>query len=237
VFAEHKHYGIRTITIETSQVILVITVYLLGIMHTHPDRTHLLSDSNQSSSVAPPVRPGNRTSQDDAARKERINKDLVALLNMPYSADSSCSVQGIGLYTHATVPRPLGEVHGPKATGAVFLPIGGPNPLPETAVQLRPPIDKEIQTVWETVEGTVNEEAKHIARSNLSTEQLKERYGALGVPDENPDVLSPAQNDKRVQQWKEYLQELARIAQPSEDVAMGGTESGKSPTKSHHHSH
>jgi hypothetical protein len=137
------------------------------------------------------------------------------------------SVQGIGLYTHATMPQPSNESSessGPKAGNAVFLPIGGPDAPSRTTFGPRTPMNKDFELMWKNVEATVNEEAKHLAQSLLTTEQLKERYGALDAPDANPDVSSPTQNAERLKQWAEYLHEYARRAQPSGDVIMGGTE-------------
>jgi hypothetical protein len=175
-----------------------------------------------------PGRPESPATSNEDARKDRINADIVALMCRPSPMNAPRSVQGIGLYTHAIPlsgsPNESSEYSGSKAGNAVFLPIGGPDAPSRTTFGPRAPMNKDFELMWKNVEATVNEEAKHLAQSRLTTEQLKERYGALDVPDANPEVSSPTQNAERLKQWAEYLQEYARRAQPSGDVIMGGTE-------------
>lgn len=222
----------------------------------HPARAALLAAEQKASSNAAPSGPSDdaatearqpsRTTQRarvgslppdvEEARKARINRELIGLLNAPASSNSGpTSIQGIGLYTHVAAP--------PSSDGSnanpVFLPIGGPNRIRKDPNAIEAPLDEEVKRVWQKLEAAVNEEEKHAGRNDMSLEDLKERYGVLDAPngatepEPEPDTEA-VQTWQSQQQFQQALAQLRRISQgaaKSKDAVMSGMdEEGKGET-------
>jgi hypothetical protein len=193
--------------------------------------THLPTENGtpslQSGTVARPLNCGPLPPDVEAARKARINREMIELFRLP--AKGAASIHGIGLYTHAAAPQ---STDASKQTPApVFLPVGGHNRVLKDVGEIDAPIDEDVRRVWEDLREAVNEEERHVGRGDMSAEKLKERYGAIGVPEGSTE---PAQNlhiQQQLEQAFEYLRRLKQATALSRDVAMGGTdEDGTSRT-------
>jgi hypothetical protein len=149
----------------------------------------------------------------EAARKDRVNNEMVALFRQPCPAKSTASIQGIGLYTHASATALVNGTTTRRPLRPEFLPIGGPNKVLPGRNELDAPNSKELQQSWKLMEATVNEEEKLIGEAGLNEEQLRERYGALNAP----DVIQ-----KQWQQWMEAVHKL-QVGKIFGGVATGGT--------------
>jgi hypothetical protein len=181
----------------------------------HPARATLIADPDQpritsATSTTTATRRELLSPGDEATRKARINNELVMLLKGPCPANTKASIQGIGLYTHVlgtsaqTTPRPAYSTQA--ASYPIFLPIGGPRRTSKDGTVVEAPTSEEMRKVWRDVQQAVNEEEKHVGRSSMSVEQLKERYGALNVLEQSTNVSQLA----RVQPQLDKAKELAR---------------------------
>lgn len=197
-------------------------------MSTHPDQDVTTTDPSglSTSPVTTNLGLTVAASEDEDARKSRINSELVQLLQTPSLPGRTASIQGFGVYTHARIRRI--DDHGePYDTPEImFLPVGGPNKVRKGHSESQAPIDERVQKAWQAVEEAVEEEEAHLHERNMDLEKLTERYGALGNPDSSATAQPDAQlQQQRVQQWMEYLSRRASDAgQTIGDVAMGGTE-------------
>jgi hypothetical protein len=205
----------------------------------HPDRVALLAGEQQpGSNTTTSPSTGNATSSlqfgtatrrpnsgpllpdVEAARKTRINREMIELFRLP--AKGTASIQGIGLYTHAAAPQ-SSDASITTAT-PVFLPIGGPNRVLKDGGGIDAPIDEDVRRVWEELRVVVNEEEKHVGRGDISAEKLKERYGATDVPGGSTEPTQDAHTQQQLQQAVEYLRRLRQATALSGHVAMGGTD-------------
>lgn len=120
----------------------------------------------------------------DAARKNRINSDLINIFRFPCPPETVASMQGIGLYTHHGVPQlpPSQSPHEQmKATNPKFLPIGGERRM-KRGVAIEARISPQVKNVWSEIMQVVNKEEQNLGNLDVDFEQLKERYGALPKP-------------------------------------------------------
>jgi len=120
----------------------------------------------------------------DAARKARINSELIEVFRRPCPADATPSIQGIGLYTHVAGPPAPALVfphmkYMQKASNPVFLQIGGPAGISKEGNVLEAPISDDVKRAWKDVQEAVDREKAHLAHTDLDVDSLKERYGAL----------------------------------------------------------
>jgi hypothetical protein len=157
----------------------------------------------------------------EAARKRRINNDLVTLFRNSCPTNTTASIQGIGLYTHASFPTLSEEATAQEFPPPKFLPIGGPDRILKDQSVPEAPISEDVQELWKQVQAVVNEEENCVGESDQSIEQLRERYGALNVPDANEDTTSLAQQQL---QWQQYLEALHKLQNQkiSGNVVMAG---------------
>jgi hypothetical protein len=154
-----------------------------------------------------------------AARKTRINMDLIEIFNIPCPPGTIASTQGIGLYTHVAGPPPPAPKYPHekyKKVDPVFLPIGGPIVF-KRAGPIGVPIDEAVKKTWREVEAAVVEEEKHIGQGDTSIEQLKTRYGALEVPSGDRSNVQP-QVQALAQAHPQLLQLLGQLS----GIAMTG---------------
>jgi hypothetical protein len=152
-----------------------------------------------------------------AARKARINQDLIEIFNMPCPPGTIASAQGIGLYTHVLGPPPPAPKYPHekyKKVDPVFLPIGGPIVF-KKAGGVGAPIDEAVNNVWKQIEAAVVEEEKHASQGGTAIEHLKERYDALEVPIEH---INDAQAHAQAQAQPQLLQLLGQLS----NIAMAG---------------
>jgi hypothetical protein len=150
----------------------------------------------------------------EAARKDRVNNEMVALFRQPCPAKRTASIQGIGLYTHASGIMLVNGTTTRRPLRPEFLPIGGPNKILPGKSELAAPLSEELQQSWKQMEATVNEEENLIGEADLNEEQLRERYGAMNAP------------DKIQKQWQEWMEAVHKmqVSRISGGVATGGTD-------------
>jgi hypothetical protein len=175
--------------------------------------------------------PANRDPPDqanDAERKARVNNDLLDLLKQPQQLRTTPSIQGVGLYTHATTPESLGLADAQRSSNPRFVPIGGPERVRKVKSVPAAPISDDVLKVFKEVQQAVNEEEQHasIRESRLNAEQLKVRYGGLNAPQENTATISDLDEQQRlrVQAIEQQLGRVSNRAGPSADVVMSGIE-------------
>jgi len=155
----------------------------------------------------------------EEARKTRINNELVDILKRPCPPNTKASVQGIGLYTHIEghpVANPIFP-HMKYLQGAskpLFLPIGGPKES-SNGNPFGCPMDDEVRRAWGDVREAVNEEKERVASADMDIDQLKDRYGALELPEESSGVeIGLPPNGRQLSVDTGFARE----------VVMGGTE-------------
>jgi hypothetical protein len=172
----------------------------------HPERAALISQS--SPEHAPKPSPLFR--EEETARKTRMNNDLISFIKRPGSANTQPCVQGIGLYTH--VAAPTQAVQNP-----VFLPIGGPTGkrAAKEETVLEAPISEEVEPVWKEIQEALKEEEKHTGQSNMSAEQLKQRYGGLDLPEQQTSTAQQVHLQLQLQKFKEIAQRLEAVRRRS----------------------
>ena len=119
-----------------------------------------------------------------AARKHRINSELVVLFKRPCPPNSNPTAKGIGLYTHVEAPAKTPQFPHERyvKSDPVFLPIGGARRVGRTGI-LGAQMSDEIRQVWKDLRDAVDEEEKVTGNAGSSAEDLKERYGGLDVPE------------------------------------------------------
>lgn len=178
----------------------------------HPQRAGLLSDEPHDSSDVT-----------TSTRQERINRELVDMLQRP--AKGPTSIQGIGLYTHAVTPI-ASDASNDQASTPTFVRIGRPKAVRQDENGDEPLISEDVRRVWYELRKAVNEEEEHVRQAEMSIEQLKERYGTLDVPDGSTPIAQTTHEQQ--QQQLQYALECMRLLKKrataqSEDAAMGGT--------------
>jgi hypothetical protein len=186
----------------------------------HPDRALTLS-THQSSTAFGTPEPGELLSP--GAEKEQISKQMMSLIEEPCRASAAVSVQGTGMYTHASVTEFPDATTARKLAPPRFLPIGGPINVSTFGDMVEESLSEEMEQIWKQVEATVNEEEKIIGHVGMSEEQLRERYSALHVPDPNEAAAPLAPQQLQLQQFMEALRKL-KVRKSAADIAMGGTE-------------
>lgn len=180
---------------------------------------------DQASSAAASTNQDPPHSEADAARKKRVNNELLDILKQARQLRAPTSIRGVGLYTHAANLQSSDVTDAQRSTNATFLPIGGPNREGKKASQPLAPIDGEVLKVFKEVRQAVNEEEQHasIRQSRLTTEQLKERYGGLDPPQASSATVPDSAEQKQVKKIRmdEYFQKIGSKRRTSRDVVMG----------------
>jgi hypothetical protein len=190
----------------------------------YPARTTLIADPDQLSTITA-TRRELLSTDEGATRKARINNELVMLLKRPCPANTKASIQGIGLYTHVsatpaqTIPR---SAHSSQAASyPIFLPIGGPRRTSKNGTVDEAPTSEETHKVWKDVQEAVNEEEKHVGRSSMSVEQLKERYGTLNVPEQSTNTSQLARMQPQFDKAKELARSMKMAAMQKAAARLG----------------
>jgi hypothetical protein len=197
----------------------------------HPERALAVSTQQSSDTTVPtesPVSAELLSPGAEAARKECINEQMVGLLNKTildrsYPVNTKNSIQGMGLYTHASVPGSSDRTTAQKLSSPEFLPLGGPRNVLTYDGLFQEPLREEMQQIWEHAEAMINEEERLIKEASLSEEQLRERYDALKVPDSNETAIALSHKQPQIQQFLEALRKL-QAQKPSRNDVLGGTD-------------
>jgi hypothetical protein len=194
----------------------------------HPARAASLAQSNPSNETS--AKPQLLSPEEDAARKARINNDMIYLSKRPCPVNSNPSIQGIGLYTHVAAPT-LGN------SSPVFLPIGGPNRATKDGTYPEPPISEQVDLAWRHVQAAVNDAEKQSGQGGMGIDKLKERYGALDSPEQKAVTTQHAQLRAQLQRVQELARKIEKdraqkaairqastvVGQQTADTIMGGT--------------
>lgn len=199
----------------------------------HPERALTLSTRQSKTTATPtespvpaePLSPGA-----EAARKERINQDMMELLNVTtldrrQPPNTKASAQGVGLYTHTSVLGSFDGKNAQRPSPPEFLPLGGPLGILTLNGMSQEHLSEEMEKIWKQAEATIIEEEKLVQEASMSEEQLRQRYGTLNVPDLDEAAVAQAQKQLQVQQFMEAVRKL-QAQRISVDVAKGGTDSG-----------
>ncbi|KAH8706950.1 hypothetical protein GQ44DRAFT_777610 [Phaeosphaeriaceae sp. PMI808] len=194
------------------------------------------------SSTASAAKPESLPPDVEAAYKRRINEDLVHLFKIPCPAETTASIQGIGLYTHIApppTPAPLfpHQKYTKKTADPVFLPTGGLKRVPQARGSLVMQTSPEMKKVFKEVQQAVNGEEKHIGQRTINMDQLRERYETLDAP--NPHtartpgqmhdgtMLGMDESDDIIQQPGGHRSSVG--TDRARDVIMGGVDQEKRP--------
>ena len=173
--------------------------------HLHPDRAAMISSADQSSSAAreqnatnPPVFEKPPTSTTPlppdvaAARKARMNADLIGAFKSTCPPGTTPYITGIGLYTHvegAPPQSPMYPDENPQPQPEFF-----PIRIPEGRGNESSQPDEEVQKLWNELELAVETEEELIATTELGLKELRKRYRALPAP---KNSRSPVQRGQR----------------------------------------
>ncbi|KAH7089995.1 hypothetical protein FB567DRAFT_316072 [Paraphoma chrysanthemicola] len=194
----------------------------------HPSRAAFFSDMEQPSTT-PAAEPEPLPPDVEAARKQRINLDLISALKLPCPSNTTASIQGIGLYTHAAPPAQTSpSKHGQNVNLApepVFVPIGGTQRLSRLKNAVPPRISNEVADLYKKLQQEMHAEEKHFGHGGVSMDKLKERYGGLDVPQEDEAAIAELQPQPELQQMLESLRK-AVIGQDDRRVSLGGGVTG-----------
>ncbi|KAJ8115018.1 hypothetical protein OPT61_g3235 [Boeremia exigua] len=127
-----------------------------------------------------------------AARRSRMNSDIVKLCIRPRDPRTRSFAQGIGLYTHVAgskaSPNPPHLKFAEKANRKIeLLPLGGPKRVQRS--KFREARDKDLDAVYTELQNAVNAEEKNWSGQNddeldegevSSLDALREKYGKYG---------------------------------------------------------
>ncbi|KAH7073448.1 hypothetical protein BKA63DRAFT_33158 [Paraphoma chrysanthemicola] len=205
----------------------------------HPSRAAFFSDMEQPYTTAA-AEPEPLPPDVEAARKQRINLDLISALKLPCPSNTAASIQGIGLYTHVAAPaQTLPSQHGQlvnKAPEPVFVPIGGQQRISRLKNVAPPRISNEVVELYKKLQRELHVEEKHFGHGGVNMDRLKERYGGLDVPQKEGVAIAELQPQPGPQQMLESLYKAvvgqdgrrASLGGVTGDVVMGGTEQEQS---------
>ncbi|KAF2633259.1 hypothetical protein BU25DRAFT_405180 [Macroventuria anomochaeta] len=154
-----------------------------------------------------------------AARKARINSDIIKLCSKPIPLYSHPTAHGIGLYTHVagtkTVARNPHSAFADKRDGEVaLLPLGGPKKIVPS--KLHEPPNKELAAIYKELQDAVKAEEKiwsdmRVAADErgeapndayrMSLDTLKKKYGDVNAP---PPESAMSQRDSKQQDKRRH---------------------------------
>ncbi|KAG9195430.1 hypothetical protein G6011_00551 [Alternaria panax] len=213
----------------------------------HSDRVAMIaseSNSPTSSHQQSAANPTPFTPEEVAARKARMNADLIEALKSPCPPGTTPYIIGIGLYTHVEGP--------PRATlypdekpqpQQEFLPVR----IPKNGGSRVSQPDELVRNLWEQLEKAVEEEEEIVGKTELGLKELKKRYGGLDPPKNarpplqyaqqqhdgiQGDVAAPVvittgagnMNPPANGRTQSLVGGVTSLAVDNEDVSMGGTE-------------
>lgn len=186
----------------------------------HPDRAAMTSSADESSSTSrqqsaanapafgkPPTSTMPLPSDVAAARKARMNADLIDAFKSTCPPGTTPYITGVGLYTHIEGAPPQSRIYpdeNPQPQPEFF-----PIRIPEGRGNESSQPDEEVQKLWNEFELAIETEEEMIATTELGLKELRKRYRALPPP---KDSRSPVQH---VQQQPDVTQ--------GDTAAQGGT--------------
>ena len=154
------------------------------------------------------------------------------MLKRPCPETTTPSIQGIGLYTHVAGPVSQfpHERFTQKASDPVFLHIGCSWGAFKDRNTLEGPISEDVKRVWNDVQEAVDKEGEYVGQGRMSIDQLKERYGALDVPNGNASTPPMQQPQTQLQQIADHMQSMAMTGIQSVAGSVGQQESERRPS-------
>jgi hypothetical protein len=156
----------------------------------HPERSAMIASASNTATAPRSTFP--LPPDVAAARKKRMNADLVSAMIRPCPPGANPSIKGIGLYTHIEGPARASPDPQGKDTQSEpeFLPFKGPAGNGAMGSQM----SEEALKVWEELRDAVEEEETIIGKTELGLKELKKRYGGLEVP----DTSKPTTHSRRI---------------------------------------
>jgi hypothetical protein len=153
-----------------------------------------------------------------AARKARINDDLIKLCSTPAPPYSLPTAHGVGLYTHVAGPKTASQNphfnYTSKPDGEVaLLPLGGPRKIIASKPQQSPnekvaAVYKELQDavsaeekIWKDMRDAADTRGDSVNDAyTMSLDALKRKYGDLDAPEEGdmPHLVSTPHDKRRI---------------------------------------
>lgn len=115
-----------------------------------------------------------------AARRKRINDEMIEFVRRPCPPNTNPALQGVGLYTHVAGTVASGSVDT-SGQAPKFLPIRAEK-IPQHGARLEGPISPEVKAVYRETRDAIAEEEQVVGQKSLTFEQLKERYTAMPSP-------------------------------------------------------
>ncbi|KAL1795752.1 hypothetical protein ACET3X_005976 [Alternaria dauci] len=145
-----------------------------------PTASHQESAPNGPATDASPANLTPLTPEEAAARKARMNADLIDAFRSPCPPGTTPYVTGIGLYTHVEGPpqAPLYPGEEPQPQQEFF-----PVRIPKNSGSRVSPLDELVEKLWEHLVRAVEEEEGIIGKTELGLKELKKRYGGLDPPE------------------------------------------------------
>ncbi|KAI4666188.1 uncharacterized protein J4E88_010483 [Alternaria novae-zelandiae] len=196
----------------------------------------MISSNDQTSSAAreqnatnPPVFEKPPTSTTPlppdvaAARKARMNADLIGAFKSTCPPGTTPHITGVGLYTHvegAPPHSPMYPDENPQPQPEFF-----PIRIPESRGNESSQPDEEVQKLWNELELAVETEEELIATTELGLKELRKRYRALPPP---KNSRSPVQ---RGQQQQPEAMQGDTSAQGGTTTSAGSMSAPSAPTK------
>jgi len=203
--------------------------------HLHPDRAAMISSADQSASAAreqnaanPPVFEKPPTSTTPlppdvaAARKARMNADLIGAFKSTCPPGTTPYTTGVGLYTHVESALPQSPMYPDEnpQPQPKFFPIRIPGGRGNESSQP----DEEVQKLWNELELAVETEEELIATTELGLKELRKRYRALPPP---KNSRSPVQRG----QQQPHMTQGDTAAQGAATKSAGSMSAPSAPTK------
>lgn len=217
-----------------------LVVYSAGVMRC--EQPHVPTSTMSTGPPPPDVQ---------AARKARINSELIQLCSKPAPFWSIPSAHGIGLYTHVAGPKTAGKnphsSYADKADGEVaLLPLGGPTKIAPS--NLRDPPSREVAAVYKQLQDAVDAEEKIWSDMRaaadaegepannayrMSFAALQDKYGAVTASDEvvglRPDVerLHKRRHSEVMAGSNDETSERRRVRFASQSELRQGADTGR----------
>ncbi|KAF2826553.1 hypothetical protein CC86DRAFT_370511 [Ophiobolus disseminans] len=171
----------------------------------------------------------------EAARKTRINSELIEVFKRSCPVDTTPSIQGIGLYTHVAPPAPppappplFPHMHcTQKSANPVFLQIGGPARISKEVSVLEAPVSEEMKRGWKAVQEAMDTEMEHVGTTELDIGSLNERYGASHG---NANSRLLPQPQPQYQQIMNHLQDIAMMGMRNTPGRVNQQFNGRTPS-------
>ncbi|KAI4621540.1 hypothetical protein J4E80_003910 [Alternaria sp. BMP 0032] len=157
-----------------------------------------------------------------AARKARMNADLIGAFKSTCPPGTTPHITGVGLYTHvegAPPQSPMYPDENPQPQPEFF-----PIRIPESRGNESSQPDEEVQKLWNELELAVETEEELIATTELGLKELRKRYRALPPPKNSRSPVQRGQQQSDVTQGD-------TAAQGGTTTSAGSMSAPSAPTK------